>query len=169
MHPSVCHSRFWRRLIGCTATGAGVVLFAKPLLIVTAVIGILATVGFLFWLPIQTAVVGPQRTWQSMCGRGRRWFGPVGQTCRSAGAMARALLEWLTPLVSDVLLEGVSGALVAVVLILAVLGPEAHQPSGVALARAAVVSGALAGVLLALTRRRGGSKAESESETTSSA
>jgi hypothetical protein len=156
-------SRIVRRVLGCTAAGAGVVLFAKPLICLALVVGFFATVGFLLWLPVQAAVVGPQRTWQSVYGRGRRWFGPVGQKCRRASASMCAVMAWATPVVSNLLLEGVSGALVAVVLAMAA---GVHEPKKSPVMPLAALCGALAGGLLALTRsRRAAPAADVEPET----
>jgi hypothetical protein len=145
-------SRLVRRFLGCTVAGAGVVIFAKPLIWLSLVVGLFATIGFLLWLPLHAVVAGPHRTWQSVYGRGRRWFEPVGHKCRRTTATLRMLMERATPLVSNLLLEGLSGAVVAVVLVVA--AGAAHNPRRSPVVPLAALCGALAGGLLALARRR---------------
>jgi hypothetical protein len=96
-----------------------------------------------------------------MCGRGRRWLDPVSQKCKQATATLGAAVRRATPLVSRVLLEGVSGAVVAVMLAVAVEAPNVKKSPVVP---AAALAGAVMGSLLALTQRRR-EKAATEDET----
>jgi hypothetical protein len=162
MDSSPTQNRFLRRFLGCTAGGAAVVIFAKPLIILTVVVGVFATIGFLLWMPLRAVMVGPQRSWQSVCGQGRRWLNPMGQKCRRATTTLRAAVQRATPLVSHVLLEGVSGAVVALMLTVAA---EAHTAKKSPVVLVAALSGAGAGSLLALAhRRRTGENTDTKAE-----
>jgi uncharacterized protein YcfJ len=145
MEQSLTLGRLVRRLLGCAAIGACVLIFAKPLILLALALTVLASIGFLIWLPVHLVVGNRLDSWQSVCVHGRRWLQPAGQTCRSAAETVQTFLDRATPVVSGFLLEAVSGAVVAVVLGLAAGG----QGSVVA---GAALSGALAGGLLALTR-----------------
>jgi hypothetical protein len=151
MVPCLTLSRFVRRFLGYTAAGAGVVLLAKPLVITAVVIGVCATVGFLMWLPLRGAVAVHNATWHSVCGRGRRWLEPVGHKCRQANQAACTFIERAAPVVSSVLLEGLSAAVVAVVLALAA---GARPPRASPVVPVAALCGALAGGLLVFARKR---------------
>jgi hypothetical protein len=147
MDQSLGVGRFLRRFFCCTAAGAGVVIFAKPLVLMAVVVGVCAAIGFLLWLPLRTVFAVGRNPWQKACGYGRRWLDPVRHKCRQTADIIRNLVERTTPVVSGLLLEGVSGAVVALVLAVAVGAHNKAIP-------AAALSGALAGALLALTRSR---------------
>jgi hypothetical protein len=147
MDQSLGVGRFLRRFFCCTAAGAGVVIFAKPLVLLAVVVGIFAGIGFLLWLPLRPVFAAGRCPWQKAYGHGRRWLDPVGHKCRQTADIVRNLVERATPVVSGLLLEGVSGAVVALVLAVAAGANNKAIP-------AAALSGALAGGILALTRSR---------------
>lgn len=151
MAPSLTVCRFARRFAGCAAAGAGVVIFAKPLIFLTVAATVFALIGFLMWLPIHTALVIRRSGWPRACSRGMRCLALVRQAWRGSTAAVASVLECATPLVGELLLEGLSGAALAVVLAVALVGPEAKASP---LVSTGALTGLLAGFLLALTRRR---------------
>src|ERR1700736_2009526 len=119
MDQSLSVGRFLRRFFCCTAAGAGVVIFAKPLILMAVVVGVFAGIGFLLWLPLRPVFAASVCPWQKAYGHGRRLLDPVGHKCRQTANIMRNLVERATPVVSSLLLEGVSGAVVALVLAVA--------------------------------------------------
>jgi hypothetical protein len=137
-----------KRLAGFGLAGAGFVLFAGPILTAVLTIAVMALVGFLMWLPLHTAFVGPCSTWRNACEGGKRWRRRVGhwwwavdRGCGSvASTVGNTIVTWW-PVVVGTLREGISGAILGglVILLAGIQGP--------AVALAALIGG-MAGIVV---------------------
>ncbi len=146
-----------RKLCLLALFGFVAITLAGPILAVLFVVLSFALVGFLFWLPIQTLVLRKDAGLRAGLEKGRevahRGLQIAGGVWGGTVRLGRDLHEGLRGTVSfvgAVLLEGLSGALVGVLLV-SVCWPGQAPPTAGGLA---ALLGALTGVLVVLSRRR---------------
>jgi hypothetical protein len=114
-----------KRLAGLIVASLLILVIAGKVLAIVATLSVFAAAGFMIWLPIHIALVGPHGVWK----RSLRWRMWVEN--RRANVCARTLAGWqkvtqTAALVASVAVEIVGGAGAAFLATFAAMGPGPH-------------------------------------------